>query len=342
MNNRNNIFIKTLSGILLVLGIPFLGIQGCLSTSGCDEFFPNLPDLNYIFDTSSENDDDNNDNYEEDDFDYSYYDDNGSANSSDNNWQERVIADMSWTAKNYEDVTLGPGEGIEYRIPVSRRDIFIADVSQRSDSGDPDIYVRIADESTTIASSANSAGDPENVLVPIDFNGDLLLQIENYSFSESASFDVAIQRIRESYSDDCNGIYRIVSADGTDISDNMNVAEKWIFRNGKLVSRYVYIDLSLIGAWGEFEAWIDHQSGHRTTVWDGDKKISYKTLNNIGYTYDRDVYFRFTCEGVEGYNYASVTNEFSGTLSEDGNYLSGTVNVTGDMNYALYVELERE
>ena len=127
-----------------------------------------------------------------------------------------------------------------------------------------------------IEESDAPAGYPQNVRSEVGYSGQARICVTNLSSNRQANPHIMVQHIRASSTSQLNGVYNITMVDG----HTPGAVEKWVFDNGKLVSRYVSADLSAMGGTGVFEQWYEHRVGRVGKIFEGGSVFTYSTSQN--------------------------------------------------------------
>jgi hypothetical protein len=230
--------------------------------------------------------------------------------------------------------TLRAAEAKRYTIYAEAGDTIIANSTVPDSNSDVDLYLYDTNDNP-VGSSINAAGQPDNIRVRAGSSGYFNLDVVNI-MPQPVTCRLASQRIEGGNSSPLNGVYRITTLDGQQVPSEAQ--EKWVFRNGELVSRYVFVQGSVFGVQDDFEVWADHTSGARTEYYWLDYYYLMTTTSSNTNVRGGHVDFAFSASviysGAGEFGTLEADNAFSGTISSNGRQLSGQVDVSLAVNGA--------
>lgn len=246
-------------------------------------------------------------------------------------------------------LTLSAAEAKRYNFDGVAGDTVVVDATMPNANTDIDISL-YGPNGNRLATSQRNAGLPDNIRVRLQHTGEHALDVVNISRGRVATCTLRSQVLRGSSASNVNGVYRL---EIPRMSVDPSLAqEKWLFADGRLLSRYVFMSGDIFGVDEDMVAWIDHRPGGATDIWWHNSHVRIETASSTTTISRSTVRVHFTVdeEGADAYGNtltASIANEFSGDISEGGAVITGTVtvNASGDLeglDYALPIRLVRE
>ncbi|GIK16809.1 MAG: hypothetical protein BroJett003_17730 [Planctomycetota bacterium] len=234
------------------------------------------------------------------------------------------------------ETTLAAAEAKRFEFYGAEGDTVIFDATMPDDETDVDLFL-YDPSGSTVASSNRLGGLPDNIRHDLDRNGTYALECVNIFDDRPATVLLRKQVLSDATSNDLSGVYRITEYNGGAVPEGQ--IEKFAFDQGQLVSRYIFVDASLLGLGSDLEVWVDHRPGEVSDVyWEG-QHYQLSALDtssssdgaSLSFTYD--IRIRLIV-GSQVYMSADGSVSFSGSVSGDGRTITGIREgfVTGDLS----------
>ncbi|MCL4718691.1 MAG: hypothetical protein KJ057_09490 [Phycisphaerae bacterium] len=234
------------------------------------------------------------------------------------------------------ETTLAAAAAKRFEFYGAEGDTVIFDATMPDDEADVDLFLYDPSNST-VGSSTNLRGLPDNIRHDLTRSGTYALECVNVFEDRSVTVFLRKQVLSDAAGNDLSGVYRITEYNGGAVPDGQ--IEKFAFDQGRLVSRYIFLDASLLGLGSDLEVWVDHRPGEVTDVyWEGQHyqvsaldSSSSSDGASLSFTYDIRIRL---ISGSQVYTSADGSVSFSGSVSGDGRTITGIREglLTGDLS----------